>query len=143
MDCPSGTGCVRGLCIELCQQARPCGINAVCDVLDTLPVRTMTCTCLEGYEGDASLECTPVKVCEEGRGLILNEREECVCPPGHAFDENGVCIPCRYEDGFVVDPRGYCVCDKDRGLVFTPSSGKCECPPGYFVNANGICEEGA
>ena len=94
MDCPSKTACIRGQCLNPCTLADPCGLNAECQVLDTLPVRTMTCVCFPGYEGDASVECTPVKTCPPGRGLVLNAREECVCPPGHAFDEDGNCIPC-------------------------------------------------
>ena len=87
------------------------------------------------------MECTPVKTCPPGRGLILDERENCVCPPGHAFDENGVCIPCRREHGFIIDSAGYCVCDSSRGLVFDRTTGVCVCPPGYEKNPEGYCVE--
>ncbi len=147
-DCvDTSTVCRNHLCVNLCLEARPCGRNAVCKVLDTRPVRTMTCVCLEGYEGDASEECTPVKTCPPNRGLIINEREECVCPPGYGFNEEGVCIPCREDLGFVVDPiTGRCVCDSSRGLVFVQATGKCECPEGYEVDprdpVNGVCVPG-
>ncbi len=142
--CPSRHACVSGQCVNPCELAEPCGANAECTVLDTLPVRTMTCVCLTGYEGDAALGCTPVKTCPAGRGLVLNEREECVCPPGHALDpDDGVtCIPCRRDLGFVVDLRGRCVCDKERGLVYDVTTGGCVCPSGYFLNDSGYCEEG-
>ncbi len=58
-DCPSQTACVSGECVNPCALSEPCGRNAFCTVLDTLPVRTMTCVCIQGYEGDASFECTP------------------------------------------------------------------------------------
>ena len=47
-QCPSKTACIRGQCENPCLLAEPCGVNAECTVLDTLPVRTMTCVCLEG-----------------------------------------------------------------------------------------------
>ncbi len=99
---------------------------------------------LTRYEGDASLECTPVKTCPPGRGFVLNEREECVCPPGHGFDERGVCIPCREDLGFVVDPiTGRCICDKTRGLIFDVSTGSCVCPEGYEIDREtGVCVPG-
>ena len=94
-----------------------------------------------GYEGDASIECTPVKTCPPGRGFILDENENCVCPPGWAFDENGNCVPCPSELGFIVDAQGRCVCDSSRGLILDPVAGRCICPPGYELNENGICVE--
>ena len=60
-DCPSQTACVSEQCVNPCSLSEPCGLNALCSVLDTLPVRTMTCVCIQGYEGDASVECTPGK----------------------------------------------------------------------------------
>ena len=47
-ECPSQTACISGQCQNPCTLADPCGLNAVCTVLDTLPVRTMTCICIEG-----------------------------------------------------------------------------------------------
>ena len=96
---------------------------------------------ISGYEGDASIECTPVKTCPPGRGFILDENENCVCPPGWAFDENGNCVPCPSELGFIVDAQGRCVCDSSRGLILDPVAGRCICPPGYELNENGICVE--
>jgi len=58
-----------------------------------------------------------VKTCPPGKGLILDENENCVCPPGYAFDENGNCIPCPSNLGFIIDSNGRCVCDSSRGLV--------------------------
>lgn len=39
-DCPSQTACIRGACSNPCEALEPCGVNSVCKVLDTLPVRT-------------------------------------------------------------------------------------------------------
>lgn len=32
-------------------------VNAECRVLDTVPVRTMVCVCIEGYQGNAAVQC--------------------------------------------------------------------------------------
>ena len=80
-----------------------------------------------------------MKTCPPGRGFILDENENCVCPPGYAFDENGNCVPCPSELGFIVDAQGRCVCDFSRGLILDPVNGRCICPPGQELNEDGIC----
>ena len=69
----------------------------------------------------------------------MDENENCVCPPGYAFDENGNCIPCPSDRGFVVDSDGRCVCDSSRGLVLDPTTKRCVCPPGKELDPNGFC----
>jgi hypothetical protein len=71
--------------------------------------------------------------------LILDENEKCVCPPGYAFDENGNCIPCPSDRGFIVDSNGRCVCDSSRGLVLDPTTNRCVCPPGKELDKDGFC----
>uniref|UniRef100_A0A0K2TAS5 Putative LOC101893139 [Musca domestica] n=1 Tax=Lepeophtheirus salmonis TaxID=72036 RepID=A0A0K2TAS5_LEPSM len=140
-DCPSKQSCIEKECLNPCVYNEPCGINAYCSVYDTVPVRTMTCSCIEGYEGDASIECFPVKTCPANSGLILDNREECVCPTGFGFTENkDECIPCLKENGFILNNEGKCVCNDARGYEYNPDSGKCECPPGERLNNFGICE---
>lgn len=56
-ECPSKQACFNGQCEDPCQVIQPCGTNARCHVIDTLPFRTMTCECLEGYAGNAYMEC--------------------------------------------------------------------------------------
>lgn len=56
-DCPSKLACFSGDCKNPCHETKPCAKNAVCSVVDSLPLRTMVCTCLEGYVGDAEREC--------------------------------------------------------------------------------------
>ena len=80
-----------------------------------------------------------MKTCPPGKGFILDENENCVCPPGYAFDENGNCIPCPADRGFIVDSNGRCVCDSSRGLVLDPTTKRCVCPPGKELDANGFC----
>lgn len=56
-DCPSKHACFSGECKNPCFETKPCGSNARCSVVDSLPLRTMVCTCIEGYVGDAEKEC--------------------------------------------------------------------------------------
>lgn len=39
------------------------------------------------------------------------------CARGEGVDEYGECSPCEESDGKVVDARGRCVCDSDRGFI--------------------------
>jgi hypothetical protein len=80
-----------------------------------------------------------VKTCPPGKGLILDENENCVCPPGYAFDDNGNCIPCPSDRGFIIDSNGKCVCDSSKGLVLDPTTKRCVCPPGKELDQNGFC----
>ena len=105
-----------------------------------------------GYEGDASIECTPVKTCPPGRGFILDGNENLkifkihnilifklditfcnpfftpvkTCPPGRGFildeNENCVCPP-----GWAFDENGNCVpCPSELGFI-VDAQGRCVC----------------
>ena len=137
-ECPSQLACINQECVQPCDLADPCGRNAQCTVLDTEPVRTMVCICITGYQGNAAVECTPVPTCPPGRGLILNEREECVCPPGHYTNDEGVCVRCPTELGFVLIGN-QCICDSSRGLVLSEDGSECVCPPGFIMGPDGVC----
>lgn len=56
-ECPSKHACFNGDCVNPCTVIKPCGINAQCLVVDSLPLRTMTCQCLPGYFGNPNVEC--------------------------------------------------------------------------------------
>lgn len=56
-ECPSKHACFNGECVNPCTTIKPCGINAQCLVVDSLPLRTMTCQCLPGYFGNPNVEC--------------------------------------------------------------------------------------
>ena len=63
-----------------------------------------------------AIECTPLPTCPPGRGLILDEQEQCVCPPGYYSDSKGYCVLCQTEIGFVLIGNQY-ICNSERGLV--------------------------
>lgn len=56
-DCPKKLACFNGICKNPCYETHPCGKNTECIVVDSLPLRTMSCMCLPGYVGDADTEC--------------------------------------------------------------------------------------
>lgn len=56
-DCPSKLACFSGVCKNPCYETKPCAAHAICNVVDTLPLRTMVCQCEPGYVGDAEIEC--------------------------------------------------------------------------------------
>lgn len=60
-DCPSQTACINEKCIDPCA-LDPCTENTECRTIDTIPVRTIACECLPGYQGDALDKCIPSKI---------------------------------------------------------------------------------
>lgn len=61
-DCASKLACFGGECKNPCFETKPCGKNAQCMVVDSLPLRTMSCLCLPGFVGDADIECKLGKI---------------------------------------------------------------------------------
>lgn len=56
-DCPSKLACFSGFCKNPCNIIKPCGRNTECIVINSLPLRTMSCMCLPGFIGDANTHC--------------------------------------------------------------------------------------
>ena len=56
-DCGSQLACLGGTCQNPCLVFRPCYPSATCQVMDTLPVRTMVCICPDGYITTADGRC--------------------------------------------------------------------------------------
>ena len=61
-DCPSRESCLDEKCKNPCQAIDPCTSNAECTVHNTLPLRTMSCTCLPGFTGKGDERCD--KICK-------------------------------------------------------------------------------
>lgn len=51
-DCSMNQACIRNKCQDPCPGT--CGINAVCDVINHIPI----CSCPDGYLGDAFRQCS-------------------------------------------------------------------------------------
>lgn len=54
-DCPRDKTCVRNKCKNPCPE--PCAFNAICTVVNHVPM----CTCPNGFEGNAFLQCSPLR----------------------------------------------------------------------------------
>jgi hypothetical protein len=51
-ECPSNLACINERCKDPCPGS--CGLNARCSVVN----HNAVCTCLEGYEGDSTVQCS-------------------------------------------------------------------------------------
>ena len=59
-DCPSRQSCLQEKCKDPCLAIDPCVSNADCTVHNTLPLRTMSCTCIPGYTGKGDERCEKI-----------------------------------------------------------------------------------
>ena len=58
-DCPEQHGCIDEKCQDLCKTIHPCGSGTVCKVLNNQPMKAISCTCMDGFDGDPEVSCTP------------------------------------------------------------------------------------
>lgn len=59
-QCEVGLACINNQCLNPCD-SQVCGNNAECQVVESLPFKSMTCRCLPGYLGDANIQCRQSK----------------------------------------------------------------------------------
>ncbi|BES97160.1 PTI [Nesidiocoris tenuis] len=122
-DCASKLACFSGECRNPCYETKPCGQNAECFVVDTLPLRTMSCQCLPGFLGDADVRCDRAPLSEPGCSTDseCSSAETCVnrqcvnpCSISNPCAKNAECQPtnhkavCRCPAGLVGDPFTNC-----------------------------------
>lgn len=89
-DCGEPLSCINHKCVDPCA-GTICGINAICNVRQHTPV----CHCLDGFAGDAFLQCVPI-------GVLRNvSRDPCApspCGPNDVCSVFGdgvaLCDPC-------------------------------------------------
>lgn len=62
-ECPSSQACINTECQNPCKAINPCAQHAQCVVHSTLPLRTMSCVCDEGYTGKGDERCE--KICKQ------------------------------------------------------------------------------
>ena len=125
-DCPSKEACIDRECVDPCRAIQPCADNARCDVYSTLPLRTMTCTCLPGYTGKGDVRCDKILPPEP-----VGCSSDSECGSSQAC-RNRQCInPCHSEDPCA--PSAICSVDNHRP--------KCQCPPGFTGNPRSQCSK--
>lgn len=119
-ECPHHEACINEKCVNPCEEINPCGINAICEVLDTAHFKTMECKCLPGYKGNPLERCDTSTLflsfslsfilsvvrenlidffffllsfvgCTLQYGQIRDEYGNCVCGPNFTTDEHGKC----------------------------------------------------
>ena len=59
-DCGLGNVCKRGQCVDPCDPLSEhyhCALNALCQVNEALPFKSIICTCPSQYSGDARTHC--------------------------------------------------------------------------------------
>lgn len=55
-DCPRDKACLRSKCVNPCS-LEACAQNAICEVVSHVPM----CRCPPGFEGNALVQCQPVR----------------------------------------------------------------------------------
>ncbi|CAH1100710.1 unnamed protein product [Psylliodes chrysocephalus] len=118
-DCPKKLACFNGICKNPCYETHPCGKNTECIVVDSLPLRTMSCMCLPGYVGDADTECRlepqqqpGCKSSSECQSTETCINRQCInpCAVGSPCAVNAECAPvdrkasCKCPPGLIGDP---------------------------------------
>ena len=59
-QCDSQLACINEDCVNPCTAIDPCAEFAICKVHDTLPLRTMSCTCQPGFTGNGYVQCSKI-----------------------------------------------------------------------------------
>ncbi|GLH00239.1 Neurogenic locus Notch protein, partial [Gryllus bimaculatus] len=118
-DCASKLACFSGKCKNPCVETKPCTANAECIVVDTLPLRTMSCQCLPGFVGDADVECKPAPTELPG---CKNDNE---CP------DNSICLNRQCVNPCLISNP----CASNAECRATNHRATCTCPAGFMGNA--------
>lgn len=120
-DCPRNQACLNQKCQNPCLAVVPCTEPSDCRVMDTHPVRTMSCVCPSGYISSGSgtcravgplitVECTRDDNCPENRACINS-----LCKDPCACGTNAICKIqdhkpiCSCLTGFDGDPYVECI----------------------------------
>ena len=67
-DCASKEACIDNECKNPCLAFEPCARNARCEVHSSLPLRTMSCTCLPGFTGKGDVRCNKIS-----KEILIND----------------------------------------------------------------------
>lgn len=141
-ECPRDKACVKEKCVNPCIDS--CGRNAKCNIVNHVPF----CTCLEGFEGDAFIECSRIP--------IPMHKDPCNPSPcginAQCTSSDGVarcnCIPPYIGNPYAGGCRPECTIDSDCSSNLAclaqhcrdPCQGRCgtnaEC---YVVNHVPVC----
>lgn len=120
LDCPSKLACIKNKCVNPCTELSPCHRSAQCTVVDTVPVRTMICTCPEGWIPDENGQCHAVIV-----PIPPGCTSDSDCP-SHETCINRLC-------------RNPCNCGSHSACLVQNHRPVCSCEEGFEGNPNIAC----
>lgn len=118
-DCSSHLACIDEKCVNPCQVLKPCHENTECQVIGTLPVRTMICICPDGMVTEQDGECKLVPAIKP----ICETNSE--CPSDYAC-LNGFC---KYS----------CQCGVNANCEIVEHHPVCTCKLGYEGDPESRC----
>ena len=145
-DCPSRESCLNEKCKDPCQAIAPCAPNAECTVHNTLPLRTMSCSCLPGFTGKGDEHCDRISK--------LKKSEITKKGPIHVFFNFSIGIPepvgCQSDQECSRNEAcnfGDCVnpcassnpCSSNAECYNENHKANCRCPPGFTGDAFRRC----
>lgn len=168
-DCPARLACINNECINPCTALEPCIQPSKCEVVPSLPVRTMICICPDGYVSSGNGTCKPMDAvipvgcvsdsdCPSEKACVNDIcRDPCACAP------NAVCRVkdhkpiCSCEQGYYGQPEIQCIhigCRSDDECSTTHACINRQCVPVcagdgsscgersecYGINHNAVCE---
>lgn len=120
IDCPTKLACISNKCVNPCESLSPCHRTAHCSVLDTVPVRTMICTCPEGWVPNDNGECHAVVI---------------PIPPGCTTDSD-----CPSSEACINRLcRNPCDCGTHASCFVQNHRPVCSCQEGFEGNPNIAC----
>jgi hypothetical protein len=136
-ECPLDKTCVNSKCVDPCKDA--CGSNANCQVVDHTP----TCSCKNGYRGDAFVECIKDEV-----PSLIEPRNPCdpfPCAPNaecSVYNGNKYSCKCIYPyrgDPYTSGCRPECVSDNDCSQHLSCMNQHCRDPCPGVCGRNAEC----
>lgn len=143
-DCPSGRACLDNRCQNPCYELSPCDVTAVCSVVDTVPFRTMICSCRTGWVPESDRSCVPVETnitpgcvrddeCDSQEACVNRIcMNPCDCGRGAECFLSGHRPICRCPEGLIGNPQIACVdpgCQSDSECLDTET-----CVEGTCIN---------
>ena len=115
-ECASKQACIDRECVNPCKAIQPCANNAKCEVHSTLPLRTMSCTCLPGYTGKGDVRCDRII-----------EPEPVGCSSDSECSSSEACRDRRCINPCIIDKP----CSPSAICSVANHKSQCSCPPGF------------
>ncbi len=120
-DCPVSRVCLREKCEVACNAFNPCKSPAKCNLIETTPVKTLVCSCPDGYITNGQGACVTLPPLVSG----CENDDEC--------SESDACI-----NALCKDP---CACGLNANCQVINHRPICTCNPNFYGNPEIECVE--